>query len=143
MESETFRKGYPDGINGPRILEEQYQYDLAGNLTWITDPRNNVAVFQYDALDRLEKVTDALGQKIDYQYNRLGNLSQTRQYEGGNTVVTLKQYDERGSLISNRLPGGETTAIKYHAVGLPSEVEDALGKTTTMQYAPDGRLYEN
>ncbi|MCR6545183.1 RHS repeat domain-containing protein [Dehalobacterium formicoaceticum] len=57
------RKGYPDGLGAPALVEESYQYDLVGNLITSTDPEDHVTAFQYDALNNLEKVTDALGKR--------------------------------------------------------------------------------
>ncbi|SHL05470.1 DUF6531 domain-containing protein, partial [Desulforamulus aeronauticus] len=60
------RKGYPDRPGGPTTVEEKYEYDLAGNLTKLTDAKNNATRYGYDALNRLTKVTNALGETTDY-----------------------------------------------------------------------------
>lgn len=135
------RKGYPDGYGGTAI-EEQYGYDYLGNVTSLTDARNNTTQFQYDALNRLKKVINPLNEEVDYDYGRLGNLISVQQYEGTQTYTTTKTYDERGLLISKQPPAGNATTISYNTVGLPEQITDAGLKVTTMQYDHSNRLKE-
>ncbi|WP_207650522.1 RHS repeat-associated core domain-containing protein, partial [Desulforamulus aeronauticus] len=136
------RKGYPDRPGGPTTVEEKYEYDLAGNLTKLTDAKNNATRYGYDALNRLTKVTNALGETTDYDYDRLGDLSQINQYQGTITFPTEKQYSERGTMVSKQLPAGQPITYKYNANGLPVEIKDASGKITTTQYYKDNNLAE-
>ncbi|MDF9409599.1 hypothetical protein L7E55_14770 [Pelotomaculum isophthalicicum JI] len=136
------RKGFPDGPSGPTVVEEKYEYDSEGNLTRQTDANNNITLYGYDALNRLNKVTNALGETTDYDYDRLGDLTWIKQYQGTSTFSTVKQYSERGALVSKQPPAGQPTTCKYNANGLPKEVIDASGKSTTMQYYQDNKLAE-
>ncbi|MFZ5596903.1 MAG: RHS repeat-associated core domain-containing protein [Bacillota bacterium] len=133
------RKGYPDGVGGAAI-EEKYEYDFLGNCTKFTDPNNRETLFKYDQLSRLVKVTNPLGEQADYDYDRLGDLAGIKQYQGAKTFTTTKLYDERGNLVSKKLPAGNTTTYKYNAAGLPVEVTDPSGTAAAMQYYPDSRL---
>ena len=135
------RKGFPDGFQSPAI-QENYEYDLVGNLTLVTDARGNSTGFQYDALDRIIKVTTPLGEEIDCDYDRLGGLSQIKQYENDKTFLTVKLYDERGLLISHQPPAGNPTTFKYNAAGLPVEITDAAGKTASLSYDGSSSLIE-
>ncbi|TEB16645.1 tRNA3(Ser)-specific nuclease WapA precursor [Pelotomaculum sp. FP] len=136
------RKGFPDGPGGSAVVEEKYEYDFVGNLTKLTDANNNATLYGYDALNRLNKVTNPLGETTDYDYDRLGDLTQIKQYQDTSTFSTVKQYSERGAMVSKQLPAGQPTTYKYNANGLPVEITDSSGKITTMQYYPDNKLAE-
>ena len=98
------RKGYPDGINEPKIIEEKYSYDLVGNLVKLTDARNKDTYFYYDVLNNLEKVKNALLEEVDYYYNEHVNFLTTSQYEEKTTYTNKKAYDERGLLEKQQEP---------------------------------------
>ena len=136
------RKGYPEGINSSKVVEEKYEYDIVGNLTKLTDARLYETLFQYDALNQLEKVTNAKGEEVEYNYTKLGTISSFKQYGEGKTYTTTNLYDERGLLLSKQGPGKKPMTYKYNSVGLPYEVTDASGKITTMRYDNNNRLQE-
>ncbi len=107
----TSRKGFTDGPGGPTVVEEKYEYDLAGSLTRLTDANNNATQYAYDALNRLNKVTNPLVEATDYDYDRLGDLTQTIQYHGATAFPTVNQYSERGALVSKQLPAGVSPSL--------------------------------
>ncbi len=84
------------------MVEEKYDYDLAGNLARLTDANNNDTLYDYNALNKLNKVTNPLGEATDYDYDRLGDLTQIIQYQGATAFPTVKQYSERGALVSKQ-----------------------------------------
>jgi RHS repeat-associated protein len=136
----TSRKGFPDGPGGTTVVEEKYEYDLAGNLARLTDANNNDTLYDYDALNRLVKVTNPLGEATDYDYDRLGDLTQIIQYQGATAFPTVNQYSERGALVSKQPPAGQPITYEYNANVLPVEVTDASGKITTTQYYQDNKV---
>ena len=136
------RKGFPDGPGGSAVVEEKYEYDLADNLTKLTDANNNATFFNYDALNRLVSIPNPLGEATDYDYDRLGDLTRIKQYQGTSPISTTKQYSERGAMVSKQPPAGQPITYKYNVNGLPVEVKDASGKITTMQYYQDNKLAE-
>jgi RHS repeat-associated protein len=67
-------------IPAPPALSLAYQYDLAGNVTRITDTtRSEVNNYQYDSLDRLTWITVTTGANLVYQqlyrYGPTGNIT--------------------------------------------------------------------
>jgi YD repeat-containing protein len=112
-----------------------YEYDLNGNQTTITDPRNTSsdrvsddvsATYQYNALDQLIKVFDANGLDTVYTYNALGDLLAMISPDTGSATYT---YDEAGNRLSQTDARGITTSYTY----------DALNRVTTISY-PDSSL---
>lgn len=136
------RKGYPNGYNDPKVIQEQYQYDIVGNLSTLTDARGKNTTFHYNELNQLVNVTNAKGESTDYDYTKFGGLAHFKQYDGATTYTTTKLYDERGLLLSKQGPQENPTTYKYNAMGLPSQVTDASGKITTMEYDNNNRLQQ-
>jgi len=96
----------------------QYTYDVAGNVTKITDPALHETRFTYDAVfNRVSTITDALNQ------------------------VTTFTYDPtNGNVLTVTDPFNHTTTITYNAVGQPISVTDPLTHTTTFAYDANGNL---
>lgn len=114
-------KNYDD-VNR-RWLTTTYNYDRFGNLTGITDPRNNTTTTTYDPIYNtfLETQTSPpndAGRTLTTTYKSdpsNGNLKQTVDANG---VVRINDYDAYGRLIGNsvKVPNGATRkmiAIDY------------------------------
>ena len=54
---------------------ENYQYDLAGNLTQLTDRKNQVTTFPYDALDRRTLTSYQDSTSVALTYDAVGNAT--------------------------------------------------------------------
>ena len=54
------RMAYPEGYEDPDVVEETYEYDLAGNMISRIDPEEHSTHYEYDPLNRLISVTNAL-----------------------------------------------------------------------------------
>ncbi len=134
------RMAYPEGYEDPDVVEETYEYDLAGNMISRIDPEEHSTHYEYDPLNRLISVTNALNETTDYEYDRLGGLNSQTQYEGGTEFVTSKGYDERGILTSKSDPLGFTYSYQYNPRGLMSQQEDPEEQLFAYQYYDDSQL---
>ncbi|WP_198306625.1 RHS repeat-associated core domain-containing protein [Dehalobacterium formicoaceticum] len=134
------RRAYP--VSGGPGVSESYTYDLLDNLIRLTDGKENQTDFHYDALGNVSSVTNALGENTDYAYNHLNQISEIKQYENSQSIINSKAYDERGALLSQTRPMGETRTYVNNAVGLPVLMTDATGKSTAYSYDYLNRLKE-
>jgi RHS repeat-associated protein len=128
-----------------------YQYDHAGNVRYVTDPRGNTVETQYDESGRprlviypatdehpstqTETQYNALGQRIAvidqegkitrYRYDGLGRLIEVRQYLDAATAASDSDYSlpaTHSSLLSTR--------YTYDELGNQTSQTDALGRVT-------------
>jgi YD repeat-containing protein len=134
------RKAYP--VSGGTGVKESYAYDLTDNMIRLTDGNGNQTDFHYDPLGNVKSVTNALGETVDYAYNHLNQVSEIKQYENSQSIINSKAYDERGALLSQTRPMGETRTYVNNAAGLPVLMTDATGKSTTYAYDYLNRLKE-
>lgn len=72
----------------------------------------------------------------------MGKLSKSIQYQNSLTFENSKAYDERGALISTQRPSGAPVVYRNNALGLPVQVTDASGKTTSFSYDGNNRVFE-
>ena len=97
-----------------------YQYDSKGNVTECFKNDNpfspDYLSMTYDGMNNLTSITD----------------------RDGNT--TTYNYDTKGNLIEILAPEDVTMSIKVNAMGLPEEVEDAMGIKTKLEYNSHGNL---
>ena len=134
---------YPEATAGAGRLEENFGYDLGGNLITKTDQASRVTTFCYDNADRListidpaQKVTaleynarsqmtslvDAINQRYEFVYNALGWVTQNK--KGTDTMSFV--YDAAGNRSQRTDYNGAITNYSY----------DALNRLTTISY-PD------
>ena len=136
----------------------EWEYDAAGNLTRLVDPRTFDPAtpgtfetrYEYDKRGHLEKMTESVGVHGNdevavyrYQYNAAGLLTKVIDPRGEN-YTTEFQYDalQRAELIKQSFPGetGTTTLVTrnvYDAVGNLVQKTDPRGDFFTVQYTYD------
>jgi RHS repeat-associated protein len=133
----------------------QYQYDLAGNVTQLTDPRGNVTQFSYDPMNRVTQVTlpdpDGGGGLTSpltrYGYDLDGNLVSVTDARNN---VTLYQYDALNRLVQVTLPDPDGSGALvapvirygYDFVGNVTAVTDPLNRVTQYRYDARNRLIQ-
>ncbi|GAB5562177.1 MAG: hypothetical protein SynsKO_38240 [Synoicihabitans sp.] len=141
-------------------LTTSFQYDQAGNVTHVTDPRGNTTETRYDAQGRpfrvihpatdqhpvTETVTgyDDLGRRIAmtdqegkitrYRYDGLGRLIEVRQYL--DQTVAVSDSDFGLSTMDVRLI---STSYTYDEAGNQTAQIDALGRITSYETDQLGR----
>jgi len=148
----------PDGSGSPLLSPETtYAYDLASQLTSVTDPLNRVTSYEYDQLGRVEQVTlpdpDGAGTEksspiMSYTYDLVGNeLTMT---DALNNVTTYT-YDDlyRLKTVTEADPDGSSnpllspvTTYAYDVASQLSSVTDPLSRVTSYAYDGLGRTEE-
>ncbi len=124
-----------------------YTYDLAGNVTAITDAPGGNQVFTYDELDRLTSATGPYGDR-SYTYDSIGNLTNNSALGAYTYTFTVAgrvlphavsqagpnayTYDATGNLLT-----GAGRSIQYDTENRPTTITAAAG-TTTFIYDGDG-----
>lgn len=139
-----------------------YTYDLAGNVTQISDPLGSVVQYRYDTQDRVTNITYPTGSTVDIGYDTAGNLRtitlppnedgnrQTLTYVldiAGNVLemqnggsITRYEYDALGNAVRRTQPDGSVTEYAYDAAGRLIAVRYADGETLRYSYDELGRL---
>jgi RHS repeat-associated protein len=119
---------YPDGTH------QYYAYDAQGHLAaqWRDGDVQRVEL-SYDALGTVY-VTDA---SDAVSVLRLGTQGQPMQVQDPLGHVVQFQNDEQFNPTRLTIPGGGISDLVYDSRGNTTEVEDALGHTTTMGYTTD------
>jgi len=103
--------------NGAASYTTGYAYDLAGNLTGVTDHLGNVTSMSYDLLGRKTAMSDPDMGSWQYQYDATGNL--TMQQDGRGLQLHLG-YDDLNRLLWKRQDstvGALLAEYSYDAVG--------------------------
>ncbi|WP_434779549.1 RHS repeat-associated core domain-containing protein [Neisseria sp. Ec49-e6-T10] len=120
-------------------LDEQWLFDYQIGRTIITNPLGNTEVIGYDTHQEIILEIDALGNETHTERNDFGQVM-TQTDPLGRT--TRFYYDEMGNLTSSIDAAGTQTDIIYHEdmVGLPVEIMDAEGNSTTYEYDAKGNL---
>ena len=97
----TSAKVDPTGLN----LTTSSQYDTVGNLTQVTDPRNNqVLHMTYDNLGEMRSESDFAGHTYHYDYDPEGNLTRA---EDPSEAVTNRAYNAANLISGINAPGAE------------------------------------
>ena len=136
-----------DGAN-PDYLT-QYAYDANGNVTGITDSRNNTSTTTYDSLNRPLVKTDSGNFVTNYSYADAGrtvtvtdarNIARITETDGleriirqtqGDTGVINNTYDANGNNTQINDARNSITAISYDVLDRPLSITEAQGSSAT------------
>jgi len=132
-------------------------YDTSGRVVSITDPIGRVVGYDYDTAGRIRTVTDAAGGRTSYTYDtnhRITTITDprsivflTNEYDAQGRVVRQAQadggvyafdYSVIGALVTETVltsPLGRATRYRFNAFGQTVSETNALGQTTTYEYA--------
>lgn len=126
---------YPDGI-AAQPLTTYYEYDLLGNVTKITDAKNQVLSTEYDVLNNPVAITKPDGNRISYDYTKWNTIKSITQYDENQPYSIHETFDNRGLSLSHRQIGvGIDTKPWYYS-------HDAMGLLFFAQ-APNGVTYSH
>lgn len=97
----------PDG-NGPAYVSPQwrFEYDKAGNVTKVTDPRLSATHYTYDRLNRQTQEQDALNQISKTSYDNFGNVAKTDDRRGRSFSYEYDALNHVTHTRQLRFPGG-------------------------------------
>ncbi len=115
------------GVPGsPEFAITIYGYDLAGNMTTLTDPRgpHYTTIYTYDNLNRVETVDAPQGNPVDFKptaretrfYDDAGNLHRVvspRLKPGSGNYETVYEHDRLNRLITATDPEDNVTEYFY------------------------------
>lgn len=122
---------------GAQGQTSQYGYDLNGNPTLSTTPKQHSTNSSYDALNRLVSSTDPRNGNTALGYDAQDNLTRLTDPRG---ITTRYEYDGLGNLKKLISPDSGTTIYTHDAAGNVTSKTDARGVVTTYSYDALNRL---
>lgn len=113
-----------------------FGYDANGELSAATNGLNQSTLYTLDNLRRVQLVTDAANASATLSYNRFGKLSNVTDFNGvSNTLIR----DGRDNVEKERSADVGEIVTLFDDVSLPRQVTDALGQATTITRDALGR----
>ena len=105
---------HPDGSQRRLVFDPNSKYPLSDTLAYGT-PLAQTFTFERDSYGRMMARIDPLGRRTEYGYNGIGQVSSVTYLAG--------------------TPDAISASVSYNADNQPTSMTDALGRTTTLQYA--------
>ena len=125
----------------------QYTYNMAGQLSTVTDPNSYVTTYNYDSLGRLANVTNANNATaLTLTYDNADRIHTWTDSQG---YTLTYNYDNLDRVIRISYPDGTTDLYNYNFLSGPNEGKpsldlrhhtDRLGRYTTYNYDADRHL---
>ncbi|MCI5223406.1 MAG: RHS repeat protein, partial [Candidatus Electrothrix sp. AR4] len=124
-------------------VSSTFEYDLAGNLRFVTNPLHHQAEIRYDAAHRRSEMIDFEDGTTHFEYDKVNNLLKVTDAEGN---ATTYRVDELDRLIAVTNAEDETTGYTYDLVGNRTKLIEADDTVTLYEF--DGvyrlnRVHEN
>ena len=121
----------------------QFDYDLRGNLSRVTDlVGGNTKVYYYDALNRVSDVIQGADMRAQYRYDPSNRLKQVGYAFDGITKTTSYHYDPAG-VSDVILPGGQTVNTYYDTLGRKSAISNELDPTNSAKQWLEEYTYQS
>ena len=134
-------QGLVQTVTDPINRVVQYGYDSQGRLSTVTDPAGGVTTYAYDTSNRIVSITDPRGITfITNTYDGNGRVVGQAQADGG---VWSFAYTLEGNVVTQTTvadPRRNATTYRFNSQGFTLSTTDALGQTTTFDYAPGSNL---
>ncbi len=145
-------------VTDPNSNLWKYDYNPAGDLAVITNPKNKTAMYTWDVNNNPLAVTDWNGNTNSSTYDVNGNpltvtdplaKTETRAYGVLNRVMSFTDrngnttsytYDTNGNLLTVTDPLTKVTTFVNDAAGQPTSIANPLSETTQVEYDANGNL---
>lgn len=114
------QNGWVTRIIGPDSKENNYTYDLSGNV-----------------LEKIENVSVGVTAITKYDYDKNNRLVRVTT---PNNEITKYDYDEMGNLVSVLDPKNRMTSFEYNSRNWMLKKTDAFGAVTEMNYDSNGNM---
>ena len=111
-----------------------YTYNLAGQLTKITDALGQEETYEYDQYGRLLTKTDRDNYKTSYTYNKLGAVTNVGYSDGRNVAFAYNELNQLNEI--NDWLG--KTVLENDSLGRLTKVTDYQNRTVSYEYGPLG-----
>ncbi|MDM0122588.1 DUF6531 domain-containing protein [Variovorax arabinosiphilus] len=113
-----------------------FGYDANGERIRETNGLNQSTQYGLDGLRRVKTLTNAANASAGLSYNALDAVTQASDFKG---VATSYTRDAQGNATAESSNDIGARSTVYDALGLPSQIVDALGQATTIQRDALGR----
>ncbi|AXA90567.1 DUF6861 domain-containing protein [Massilia sp. YMA4] len=114
---------------------EKYRFDLRGRLIAKLDAAGGGTSYKLDANGNLLQLKDPAGRTVRYRYDERSRVIRVERGDRGTGIVYDGRFD-KPALITDAL--GNTTTLRYDALGNLTSVTNALGQRTAYQYDDRG-----
>lgn len=106
-----------------------FGYDANGELITQTNGLNQSIQYGLDGLRRVKAVTNALSANATFKHDALDAVTEAKDFKG---VTTTYARDAQGNATTEASADIGGASTQYDALGLPSQITNALGQATTI-----------
>ena len=124
---DIFRRTLKDGT--------VYQFNLDNQLETVTDRNGNQTLYEYDVAGNISRMTDPAGLVTEFNYVE-GMLTEIMNPNG---IATAFEHDSVGNLMKITDADGSTREFGYNAKSLLTSEIDKRGNVETVEFDDDGR----
>ncbi|MFZ4518512.1 MAG: DUF6531 domain-containing protein, partial [Microthrixaceae bacterium] len=114
-----------------------YRYEVAGEITSVTDPTGRRTTFAYNGSGDRTASTDPAGNTTTWTHDALGRTLTERQPSGRTSTWA---YDGRDDVTSITDPSGAQTRFTLDALRRVASTTDAAGAVNTSAFDAEGRV---
>ncbi|WLR51865.1 DNRLRE domain-containing protein [Bacillus tianshenii] len=130
-------QNYVTEVKDPAGNTVSLGYDEVGNVTSITDGKQNTTSFNYNANNELAKVTDPKLNETVYNYDGVGNRTSVTNAKNNTTDYNYNEFNQVSSFIN---PLNQATSYDYDKNGNLTKVTYENGDVVAYTYNALNRL---
>jgi len=129
--------GRRTGVTDPKSQTNAFEYNLAGDLTKLTDARTSQTNWQFDGEGNMTRKIYADSSNYEYTYDKNGNVISRKDAKNATTGYS---YNSIGQLTTVNYPNDTDVSFVYDNFGRITQMTDAAGTTAWTYDAATGRL---